>query len=83
MALTLDRQTNFNLLINDAYNRVEDISLNKEEITFHLRSYLDVTQPFFREDIHTCVYDINGENPIKQAYEHLKTLPEFADAIDV
>jgi hypothetical protein len=26
--------------------------------------------------------DMNGENPIKQAYEHLKTLPEFADAVD-
>lgn len=27
-------------------------------------------------------YDINGENPIKQAYEYLKTLPEFSDATD-
>lgn len=26
--------------------------------------------------------DLNGLNPIKQAYEHLKTLPEFADATD-
>jgi hypothetical protein len=27
-------------------------------------------------------YDINGENPIRQAYLHLKTLPEFANAVD-
>lgn len=26
--------------------------------------------------------DLDGPNPIKQAYEHLKTLPEFADAVD-
>lgn len=26
--------------------------------------------------------DLEGPNPIKQAYLHLKTLPEFADAID-
>jgi len=26
--------------------------------------------------------DLDGPNPIKQAYLHLKTLPEFADAID-
>lgn len=26
--------------------------------------------------------DLNGFNPIKQAYEYLKTLPEFATAID-
>ena len=28
------------------------------------------------------VYVLDGPNPIKQAYLHLKTLPEFADAID-
>ena len=26
--------------------------------------------------------DLNGPNPIKQAYEHLKTLPEFEGAED-
>jgi hypothetical protein len=26
--------------------------------------------------------DLDGPNPIKQAYEHLKTLPEFANATD-
>ena len=26
--------------------------------------------------------DLNGPNPIKQAYQFLKTLPEFADATD-
>lgn len=32
---------------------------------------------------HQCAYDINGANPFEQAYEYLKTLPEFAGAIDV
>lgn len=27
-------------------------------------------------------YNLSGENAIAQAYDHLKTLPEFADAID-
>ena len=27
-------------------------------------------------------YDITGENPIRQAYLHLKTLPEFLNATD-
>jgi hypothetical protein len=27
--------------------------------------------------------EVAAENFIKQAYEHLKTLPEFADAVDV
>lgn len=29
-----------------------------------------------------CAYDISGENPLAQAYAHLKTLPEFVDALD-
>ena len=28
------------------------------------------------------VPDLDGPNFVKQAYEHLKTLPEFADAVD-
>mgnify|MGYP007101623561 CR=1 FL=1 len=32
---------------------------------------------------HTCDYDLNVDNPIKQAYDHLKTLPEFSGAVDV
>jgi len=31
---------------------------------------------------HDCAYDINGKNPIAQAYDHAKTLPEFAGAVD-
>lgn len=29
-----------------------------------------------------CDYDINGDNPIKQAYNYLKTLDRFAGAVD-
>jgi hypothetical protein len=29
------------------------------------------------------VYSIGGPNAIQQAYEHLKTLPDFEDAMDV
>lgn len=32
---------------------------------------------------YTFAPDMNGENFIKQAYEHIKTLPEFAGAADV
>ena len=41
------------------------------------------TMPFpFNTKTYSCAYDINGENPIKQAYLYLKTLPEFASATD-
>lgn len=30
----------------------------------------------------TGPYDINGANPIKQAYDYIKTLPEFEGSVD-
>jgi len=67
----------------NAYHRVEAVSLtSKEQISFHIRSYTSVDKPFFEESVLSCAYALDGENPIKQAYKHVKTLPEFAGATD-
>lgn len=31
---------------------------------------------------HACAYDLEGENPMKQAYAHIKTLPQYDGAQD-
>ncbi len=36
----------------------------------------------FDKIVYVTSYNIDGENPFKQAYEYIKTLPEYADAID-
>ena len=65
----------------DAYHRVENILfVNKTQMSFNVRSYKEIKLPFFAEQIFSCAYDVTGENPIKQAYVYLKTLPEFANA---
>lgn len=67
----------------DAYHRIESLThTGKHQINFTLRSYKTTEYPFFKEEWYSCDYDINGENPLKQAYAYLKTLPEYADAID-
>jgi hypothetical protein len=38
--------------------------------------------PAFGDAEYSCAYDLDGANPIRQAYLHLKTLPEFANATD-
>jgi hypothetical protein len=66
-----------------AYHRVESVILeSKSTMTFHIRSYVNTDKPFFSEDVMTAPYSLDGVNPIAQAYAHLKTLPEFADAVD-
>lgn len=68
----------------DAYHRVNGVSLfEKNKIRFSTQSYKNKdTSVAFAIEQHNCFYDLTGNNPIKQAYLHLKTLPEFADAID-
>lgn len=69
-----------------AYHRVEGVMLSaKDQIEFQLRSYKN-NEPnsfAFADQHFSCVYDLNTSNPIKQAYEYLKTRSEFSDATDV
>ena len=84
MALKKTVQTPFGIEIVDAYHRVEGVRIiDKDQIAFQVRSYKDNSNlPHFADAANGCNYILNGVNPIKQAYVHLKTLPEFADATD-
>jgi hypothetical protein len=83
MALTKTVSTVHGLQAVNAYHRVEAVRLeSKTAISFHIRSYTATDKPFFEESVLSCAYALDGDNPIKQAYDHLKTLPEFAGATD-
>jgi hypothetical protein len=67
----------------DAYVTCEDISLRgKEQIMFQVKSRKEKGSLTFSDLAYSALYTLEGANPIKQAYEYLKTLPEFADAVD-
>jgi hypothetical protein len=67
----------------EAYWQVSGVSVAKTGGTAHLIVYLDSSKNSAVENkFIEFNYDINGENPIKQAYKHLKALPEFANAVD-
>ena len=69
---------------DNAYHRVENVSLlNKNSLNFTVLSYASASNNVsFQANAYSCSYDLDGENPIKQAYEYLKTLPEFSGATD-
>ena len=84
MALESNIQTKFGFEVPNVYIRVEGLRLpSKDEIKFQARFYAGIENPHFDDREYGCEYSLDGENPIKQAYEYLKTLPEFADATDV
>jgi hypothetical protein len=69
--------------VENAYHRIESLTVHpKDAMTFMLRGYADVTKPSFIEFVMTCEYSLDGDNPIKQAYEFLKTTSEFDGAED-
>ena len=82
MAIKKDVKLETGINVNGAYCRVENITIDKQTISFNLRKYVDVNLPFFNEMYYSTSYDINGENTFVQAYEYLKTLEEFKDAED-
>jgi hypothetical protein len=83
MALKQNTVTTHGISVNSAYCRVESISLSgKTALGFYVRKYVEKEKPFFEEKYHSCKYDMHGQNPFKQAYEHLKTLDEFEGATD-
>lgn len=67
----------------DAYHRVEFPTIvGKTIVKFKLRSYIDPAREFFNEQDMEMPYILEGENPIKQAYDGLKKTSDFAIAKD-
>jgi hypothetical protein len=84
MALKKTATTSHGFVADSAYHRVENIAFQgKDVIKFNIKSYKDSTEttPFATIDF-GCKYEMDGTNPFAQAYKFVKTLPEFADAID-
>jgi hypothetical protein len=83
MALKLTVNTESGFTAQDAYHQIDSVFLmDKETMSFNLTSYKTPDLPAFKTVGYGCDYNLNGANPIAQAYYYLKTLPEFADAID-
>lgn len=66
----------------NAYCRIGVINLSKTSIEINIDFKASATDIGFDTFSATTTYDITGENPIRQGYLYLKTLPEFADAVD-
>lgn len=70
------------ITVQDAYIKVWRFEGEKTKVRVGVCYQADADNPPFDSQMIDCPYVLDGENPIKQAYEHIKTLPEFADAQD-
>jgi hypothetical protein len=83
MALLKTANTPTGFVAVNAYHRVEGIYImGKDQMSFNIRAYKDVSLPHFSDVPVTCPYDIDGVNPFRQAYLYLKAQAGFKDAVD-
>ena len=86
MALSIPQNvaTNLGTTVDfpNTYIRVENISGSKALLQATINHLTEQNGVLFNTDVVYFTPDLTGDNFIKQAYEYLKTLPEFADATD-
>lgn len=68
-----------NRTLRDVYIKVSNVNGSKEEAICHIEF---TSSTFSWAKQYQFQPSMDGANFIKQAYEHLKTLPEFQNAID-
>jgi hypothetical protein len=68
------------LFFRNAYWKINRIDGNKNGM--HINVFCYVGDKLFKQESYHFLPEIDGENFIKQAYVYLKTLPEFAGAVD-
>jgi hypothetical protein len=68
--------------VEKAYLQVSKISGSKDKIEFFVESKKSKDTTTFKTEVHDFQPSLDGKNFIAQAYEHLKTLPEYAGATD-
>lgn len=86
MALTksLKKVDNFGIEVDlpNCYIKVVAVSATKDEAQMSVNVMQSQDGNSYFSETHEFVLDLYGPNPIKQGYMHLKSLPEFADAVD-
>lgn len=81
---TLIRTSNFGqeTTLSDLYIKVTSTYTTKHEVEASVTAFTNAEGAGLLTEFYTFSLDLEGPNPIKQAYQFLKTLPEFSDAVD-
>lgn len=66
----------------DCYIRVSAVNASKSEAQASVAYLEGADGRLYFSETHDFQIDMQGGNPMQQAYEHLKTLPAFAGATD-
>lgn len=81
---TITLTTNFGTqaTFDNAYVRVASVKVEKNYGRALVHTQKEKDGQVLEQKGYSFGYDLNGLNPLAQAYNHLKTLPEFQGAVD-
>ena len=85
MALKQNHSVQFhnkNVVFENCYFKVSQVSATKEKAVATVHAMIESGGSVIDRKDYTFVCNLNGANFIAQAYNYLKTLPEFAGATD-
>jgi len=85
LQLTIQEKDNFGIVVSleSTYCKVSSVTGNKETVTATAVFLNGPDGSFYKKEEYTFAPNMSGQNFIKQAYEHLKTLSQFSGATDV
>ena len=66
----------------ESYIKVSSVHVTKSNGTAIVSFHAQQDKEAFQSKSYVFDYDLDAANPIRQAYNHLKSLPEFTGATD-
>ena len=80
--ITLKSNFGDEVTFNNAYIKVQNMMGNKTQMRVDVSVLKDVNGIVLERKIYLITPDLGGKNFIAQAYDYMKTLPEWAGATD-
>jgi hypothetical protein len=80
--ITLKTNFDTDIVFERAYIKVRSINMSKDAAQINVDFCSGVNGKVIDMKQYNFVAKLEGNNPIAQAYDYLKTLPEFAGAVD-
>lgn len=80
--ITLKSNFGDDVTFNEAYIKVETLIGNKSQLRIDVSVHKKQNEQVVDRKNYFFTPDLDGKNFVAQAYDHLKTLEEFSNAVD-
>jgi len=80
--VSIKTNINTDAVFEHAYIKVSSVKIEKDFARALVQTHKEKDGQILEQKGYSFGYELNGLNPIAQAYNHLKSLADFAGAVD-